>query len=75
MAAGSGPTDYVALEMRDDADKADPGPAGGSAVAKTLWVLLMGESRPFRARTGPLIPRTRRQAGPESQRPGLPRAS
>ena len=42
-----GPTDYMAPEMRDDADTADPGPADVWALAKTLWVLLTGERRPL----------------------------
>ena len=33
-----GPIDYMAPEMRRDADKAKPGPADVWALAKTLWV-------------------------------------
>jgi hypothetical protein len=51
-----GPTDYMAPEMREDADKADPGPADVWALAKTLWVLLAGESLP--------LPGTHRAAEP-----------
>jgi hypothetical protein len=42
-----GPTDYMAPEMRRDADLADPGPADVWALAKTLWVLLAGASLPL----------------------------
>ena len=42
-----GPTDYMAPEMREDADKADPFPADVWALAKTMWVLLTGESLPL----------------------------
>ena len=42
-----GPTDYMAPEMRRDADRADPGPADVWALAKTLWVLLTGEDLPL----------------------------
>ncbi|HEV2373425.1 MAG TPA: protein kinase [Streptosporangiaceae bacterium] len=42
-----GPTDYMAPEMREDADKADPGPADVWALAKTLWVLLTRQSLPL----------------------------
>jgi serine/threonine protein kinase len=41
-----GSIDYMAPEMRQDADRADPGPADVWALAKTLWVLLTGESLP-----------------------------
>ncbi len=41
-----GPIDYMAPEMRRDADKAKPGPADVWALAKTLWVLLTGEALP-----------------------------
>lgn len=41
-----GPTDYMAPEMRRDADRADPGPADVWALAKTLWVLLTGQELP-----------------------------
>jgi hypothetical protein len=51
-----GPTDYMAPEMREDADKAEPGPADVWALAKTLWVLLTGESLP--------LPGTHRAAEP-----------
>jgi hypothetical protein len=51
-----GPTDYMAPEMREDADKADPGPADVWALAKTLWVLITGESLP--------LPGTHRAAEP-----------
>jgi serine/threonine protein kinase len=42
-----GPTDYMAPEMRQDADQADPGPADVWALAKTLWVLLTGQPLPL----------------------------
>ena len=42
-----GPTDYMAPEMRQDADNATPGPADVWALAKTLWVLLTSESLPL----------------------------
>jgi hypothetical protein len=42
-----GPTDYMAPEMREDADKAAPLPADVWALAKTLWVLLTDESLPL----------------------------
>jgi hypothetical protein len=42
-----GPTDYMAPEMRDDADNAAPSPADVWALAKTLWVLLTGQSLPL----------------------------
>jgi serine/threonine protein kinase len=51
-----GPTDYMAPEMRADADTAAPGPADVWALAKTLWVLLTGESLP--------LPGTHRPAEP-----------
>ena len=41
-----GPTDYMAPEMRRDADHADPEPADVWALAKTLWVLLTGQELP-----------------------------
>jgi hypothetical protein len=51
-----GPLDYMAPEMRRDADRADPGPADAWALGKTLWVLLAsaelplpGTHRPFEA--------------------------
>jgi serine/threonine protein kinase len=42
-----GPIDYMAPEMRQDADRAEPGPADVWALAKTLWVLLTGEQLPL----------------------------
>jgi serine/threonine protein kinase len=42
-----GPLDYMAPEMRRDADQADPGPADVWALAKTLWVLLAGAELPL----------------------------
>jgi serine/threonine protein kinase len=42
-----GPIDYMAPEMRLDADQADPGPADVWALAETLWVLLTGEPLPL----------------------------
>jgi hypothetical protein len=42
-----GPTDYMAPEMRQDADNSAPGPADVWALAKTLWVLLTGETLPL----------------------------
>jgi serine/threonine protein kinase len=51
-----GPTDYMAPEMREDADKAAPGPADVWALAKTLWVLLTSEPLP--------LPGTHRAAEP-----------
>jgi serine/threonine protein kinase len=42
-----GPIDYMAPEMRQDADRAEPGPADVWALAKTLWVLLTGEQIPL----------------------------
>jgi serine/threonine protein kinase/predicted transcriptional regulator len=42
-----GPIDYMAPEMRKDADIAGPGPADVWALAKTLWVLLTGYSLPL----------------------------
>ena len=42
-----GPIDYMAPEMRRDADQADPGPADVWALAKTLWVLLTGQGLPL----------------------------
>jgi serine/threonine-protein kinase len=41
-----GPTDYMAPEMRQDADTARPGPADVWALAKTAWVLLTSASLP-----------------------------
>jgi len=42
-----GPTHYMAPEMRQDADRAEPGPADVWALAKTLWVLLTGDPLPL----------------------------
>lgn len=42
-----GPIDYMAPEMRRDADRAKPSPADVWALAKTLWVLLTGETLPL----------------------------
>lgn len=42
-----GPIDYMAPEMREDADTAEAGPADVYALAKTLWVLLTGVSIPL----------------------------
>jgi serine/threonine protein kinase len=42
-----GPTDYMAPEMRRDADRASPGPADVWALAKTVWVLLTGQQLPL----------------------------
>jgi Protein kinase domain len=42
-----GPVDYLAPEMRDSADSADPGPADVWALAKTLWVLLTAQALPL----------------------------
>ena len=42
-----GPVDYMAPEMRQDADRTDPGPADVWALAKTLWVLLTGQELPL----------------------------
>jgi hypothetical protein len=42
-----GPTDYMAPELRQDADNAVPGPADVWALAKTLWVLLTSETLPL----------------------------
>jgi serine/threonine protein kinase len=42
-----GPTDYMAPEMRRDADSAAPGPADVWALAKTLWVLLTDQELPL----------------------------
>ena len=41
-----GPVDYMAPEMRRDADHADPGPADVWALGKTLWVLLADAELP-----------------------------
>lgn len=41
-----GPTDYLAPEMRRDADHAAPEPADVWALSKTLWVLLAGGDVP-----------------------------
>jgi hypothetical protein len=42
-----GPVDYMAPEMRQDADTAAPGPADVWALGKTLWVLLTGADLPL----------------------------
>lgn len=42
-----GPVDYMAPEMREDADSAAPGPADVYSLAKTLWVLLAGTTLPL----------------------------
>ena len=42
-----GPLDYMAPEMRQDADRADPGPADVWALGKTLWVLVTGAELPL----------------------------
>ena len=42
-----GPIDFLAPEMRESADTADPGPADVWALAKTLWVLLTGQQLPL----------------------------
>jgi hypothetical protein len=42
-----GPIDYMAPEMREDADREDARPADVWALAKTLWVLLTGQSLPL----------------------------
>lgn len=42
-----GPIDYLAPEMRESADTADPGPADVWALAKTLLVLLTGQQLPL----------------------------
>ncbi len=42
-----GPIDYMAPEMRENADLAEPGPADVWALSKTLWVLLTGEKFPL----------------------------
>jgi protein tyrosine kinase len=42
-----GPIDYMAPEMRADADTADPQPADVYSLAKTLWVLLTRQSLPL----------------------------
>jgi serine/threonine protein kinase len=42
-----GPLDYMAPEMRRDADTADPQAADVWALAKTLWVLLTGAELPL----------------------------
>lgn len=58
-----GPTDYMAPEMRQDADRADPGPADVWALGKTLWVLLTGQS------LGPPMRRTLSMSGSRSGSP------
>lgn len=42
-----GPTDYLAPEMRADADEADAEPADVYALAKTMWVILTGQTLPL----------------------------
>lgn len=42
-----GPADYLAPEMRDDADNAHAEPADVWALAKTTWVLLTGQGLPL----------------------------
>jgi hypothetical protein len=42
-----GPTDFMAPEMRESPDSADPEAADVYSVAKTLWVLLAGVNLPF----------------------------
>lgn len=42
-----GPTDYMAPEMRESPDTADPEFADVYSIAKTLWVLLAGINLPF----------------------------
>jgi hypothetical protein len=42
-----GPTDFMAPEMRESPDTADPELADGYSIAKTLWVLLAGANLPF----------------------------
>ena len=45
-----GPTDFMAPEMRESPDTANPEPADVYSVAKTLWVLLAGVNLPFPGR-------------------------
>jgi serine/threonine protein kinase len=42
-----GPLDYMAPEMRADADTASPGPADVWSLAKTVWVLLADADLPL----------------------------
>ncbi len=42
-----GPLDYMAPEMRADADRADTGPADVWALAKTLWTFLTNAGHPL----------------------------
>jgi protein kinase-like protein len=42
-----GPTDYMAPEMRDAPDEADPELADVYSLAKTLWVLITGNALPL----------------------------
>jgi serine/threonine protein kinase len=42
-----GPTDFMAPEMRESPDTADPESADVYSIAKTLWVLLAGVNLPF----------------------------
>jgi serine/threonine protein kinase len=51
-----GPTDYMAPEMRADADHAEPGPADVWALGKTLWVLLTGQELPLPGTHNPIEP-------------------
>lgn len=51
-----GPTDYMAPEMRRDADSSAPGPADVWALGKTLWVLLTGQELPLPGTHNPYEP-------------------
>lgn len=42
-----GPIDYMAPEMRERADEADPHPADVYAFSKALWVLMTGSNLPL----------------------------
>jgi serine/threonine protein kinase len=42
-----GPIDYMAAEMREDADTAAAEPADAYSLSKTLWVMLTGRSLPL----------------------------
>jgi serine/threonine protein kinase len=42
-----GPIDFMAPEMRSNADSADAGPADVYSLAKTLWVVLTGTTMPL----------------------------
>ncbi|GFJ93105.1 protein kinase domain-containing protein [Phytohabitans rumicis] len=48
-----GPTDFMAPEMRESPDTADPELADVYSIAKTLWVLLAGANLPFPGRHRP----------------------